>query len=250
MDLDTPNSFDHYDIYFQDDTERYMRGFEAYEQFLALSNQEVGGSGSGSAKKKRTYIPREREEVEQRLIDDYFGDDDALPKYTEEYFRRMYRVFTFSQLRSIDFRNNIWGRMIQKLFDLQHQLTRTEEISAGYALVSTISSLSQLDWKYASSEFGEQHKLAPMADDRKIRWKRGVGWLLSVTHYIVELVPSQQTSKGNDVVQRSDKWWLPTVKVPHEGLSEDSENGCSIKKIVSFKFLSYQSKNTCRDGDS
>ncbi|GKE35002.1 RNA-directed DNA polymerase, eukaryota [Tanacetum coccineum] len=93
MDLDTPNSFDHYDIYFQDDAERYMRGFETYEQFLALSNQEVGGSGSGSAKKKRTYIPREREEVEQRLIDDYFGDDDAPPKYAEEYFRRMYQEF-------------------------------------------------------------------------------------------------------------------------------------------------------------
>nr|GEX55208.1 hypothetical protein [Tanacetum cinerariifolium] len=56
--------------------------------------------------------------------------------------------------------------------------------------------------------------------------------------------------RGNDVVQRSDKWWLPTVKVPHEGLSEDLENGCSIKKIVSIKFLSYQSKNICRDGDS
>ncbi|GJU65372.1 Rho guanine nucleotide exchange factor 8-like protein [Tanacetum coccineum] len=35
-----------------------------------------------------------------------------------------------------------------------------------------------------------------MADDRKIKWKRGVGWLLSVTNYIVELVPSKQTSKG------------------------------------------------------
>nr|GEW37007.1 hypothetical protein [Tanacetum cinerariifolium] len=67
--------------------ERYMRGFEAYEQFLALCNQEAEGSRS-APKKKRTYIPREREEAEQRLIDDYFSKADTSPKYTEEYFRR------------------------------------------------------------------------------------------------------------------------------------------------------------------
>nr|GEV85953.1 hypothetical protein [Tanacetum cinerariifolium] len=49
-------------------------------------------------------------------------------------------------------------------------------------------------------------------------------------------------SGRNDAVKRSDKWWLPTVKVPHEGLSEDLENGCSIKKIVSIKFLAIKAK--------
>ncbi|GJZ63339.1 GDSL esterase/lipase-like protein [Tanacetum coccineum] len=82
-----PNNFYHYDIYFQDDAHRYMRGFEAYEQFIALNNQEAGGSGSG-LKKKMTYIPRQREEAEQRLLDDYFGDEDTPPKYSEENFRR------------------------------------------------------------------------------------------------------------------------------------------------------------------
>ncbi|GJT24472.1 reverse transcriptase domain-containing protein [Tanacetum coccineum] len=52
-----------------------------------MGNQEAGGSGS-NPKKKRRYIPCEREEAEQRLLYDYFGDDDTLPKYTEEYFRR------------------------------------------------------------------------------------------------------------------------------------------------------------------
>ncbi|GKA71493.1 hypothetical protein Tco_0777632 [Tanacetum coccineum] len=84
MDPNATNTFDHYDIYFQDDVERYMRAFEAYEQFLALSNQEAGGSRSGSdPKRTRTYIPRQREEVEQWLIDDYFGKDDTPPKYPE-----------------------------------------------------------------------------------------------------------------------------------------------------------------------
>ncbi|GKC62739.1 reverse transcriptase domain-containing protein [Tanacetum coccineum] len=64
-----PNTYDHYGFYFQDDSKRYMLGFEAYEQFLALSNQEAGDSGSGP--KTRIYIPREREEAEQRVIDDY-----------------------------------------------------------------------------------------------------------------------------------------------------------------------------------
>ncbi|GKD60213.1 hypothetical protein Tco_1297722 [Tanacetum coccineum] len=94
MDPNAPNNtVDNYDIYFQDDAERYMRGYEAYEQFLAMSNQEVGGSGSGSAPKRtRTYILREREEAEQRLINGYFGDDETPPKYPKENFMLRYRM--------------------------------------------------------------------------------------------------------------------------------------------------------------
>ncbi|GJZ87867.1 hypothetical protein Tco_0659649 [Tanacetum coccineum] len=89
MDPNSPKKtiVDKYDIYFQDDAERYMRGYKANEQFLAMSNQEAGGSGSG-IKKTRAYIPREREEAEQRLLDDYFGGDETPPKYPEENFRR------------------------------------------------------------------------------------------------------------------------------------------------------------------
>ncbi|GJW73304.1 RNA-directed DNA polymerase, eukaryota, partial [Tanacetum coccineum] len=70
-----------------DDAERYMRNYAAYEQFLAMSNQEAEDSGSG-IKRTRTYIPREREEAEQRVLDDYFGDDETPPKYPEENFRQ------------------------------------------------------------------------------------------------------------------------------------------------------------------
>ncbi|GJW38235.1 RNA-directed DNA polymerase, eukaryota, partial [Tanacetum coccineum] len=58
---------------------------------IAMSNQEAGGLGSGT-KWTRTYIPREREEAEQRLIDDYFGDDETPPKYPKEKFMRRYRM--------------------------------------------------------------------------------------------------------------------------------------------------------------
>nr|GEV07765.1 hypothetical protein [Tanacetum cinerariifolium] len=46
-------------------------------------------------KRRRTYIPREREDAEQRLINDYFGDDEFLPKYPEEIFKRRALEFSF-----------------------------------------------------------------------------------------------------------------------------------------------------------
>ncbi|GKA45846.1 hypothetical protein Tco_0738642 [Tanacetum coccineum] len=68
-----------------------MRDYEAYQHFVALCEQEAGGSRSGPTRRK-TYIPREREDAEQRLIDDYFGDNEFLPKYPEENLRRRYRM--------------------------------------------------------------------------------------------------------------------------------------------------------------
>ncbi|GKA28720.1 hypothetical protein Tco_0714965 [Tanacetum coccineum] len=86
------NTLETYDAYFQDDRERYIRSYQEYEQYMALCEQEAGGSGSGtgsrSSPKKRAYIPRQRETAEERLIDDYFGDEEIDPKYTEENFRR------------------------------------------------------------------------------------------------------------------------------------------------------------------
>ncbi|GJV58731.1 hypothetical protein Tco_1464831 [Tanacetum coccineum] len=82
MDPNAPKktNVEKYDIYFQDDAKRYMWNYEAYEQFHSMSNQEVGGSGSG-IKRTRTYISREREEAEQRLLD---GDDETPPKYRKK----------------------------------------------------------------------------------------------------------------------------------------------------------------------
>lgn len=55
--------------------------------------------------------------------------------------------------------------------------------------------LTALHNHHAASVFGEQRKLEPMASERKTRWKKEIDWLLSVTDYIVEFVPSQQLSK-------------------------------------------------------
>nr|GEU94750.1 hypothetical protein [Tanacetum cinerariifolium] len=56
-----------------------------------MTNQEAEGLGSG-IKMTQTYIPRDREEAEQRLLEDYFGNDDTPPKYPNENFRRRYRI--------------------------------------------------------------------------------------------------------------------------------------------------------------
>ncbi|KAJ0815853.1 putative PRONE domain, Rop guanine nucleotide exchange factor [Helianthus annuus] len=75
------------------------------------------------------------------------------------------------------------------------KLILREDMSGGGKGVSSALALSNAITNLAASAFGEQHKLAPMPEDRKRRWRREVGWLLSVTNYIVEFVPSQQTSK-------------------------------------------------------
>lgn len=47
----------------------------------------------------------------------------------------------------------------------------------------------------AASIFGEQKRLEPMPAERKAKWRKEIDWLLSVTDYVVEMVPSQQKSK-------------------------------------------------------
>ncbi|GKE53111.1 ALP1-like protein isoform X1, partial [Tanacetum coccineum] len=87
--FDPTDTYDHYDALFQPDYDRYMRDYESYQHYVGLCEQEAGGSSDGP-KRRRTYIFREREEAEQRLIDDYFGDDEYEPKYPEEKFRHRY----------------------------------------------------------------------------------------------------------------------------------------------------------------
>ncbi|XP_051148917.1 rho guanine nucleotide exchange factor 8-like [Andrographis paniculata] len=150
-----------------------------------------------------------------------------------------------------------------------------EDMSGGGKGVSSALALSNAITNLAASVFGEQSKLEPMSEDRKARWKKEIDWLLSVTDFMVELVPVQQKTKdGSEIevmmkqqrrdllmnipalrkldamlletldnfsskqefwyvsrhaddsekgVQKDDdKWWLPTIKVPPNGLSEEA----------------------------
>lgn len=157
-----------------------------------------------------------------------------------------------------------------------------EDMSGGGKGVSSALALSNAITNLAASVFGEQTKLEPMSAERKLRWRKEVDWLLSVTDYIVEFVPSQQksqdgtsmeimvTQQRRDLlmnipalrkldamlidcldnfrdqnefwyiskdadesekgVQRNEKWWLPTVKVPPDGLSDASRKWMQFQK--------------------
>nr|GEX37034.1 hypothetical protein [Tanacetum cinerariifolium] len=83
-----------------------------------MTNQEAKGSGSG-IKRTRTYIPRDREEAEQRLLEDYFGNDDTPSKYSEENFRRRYRMSSTLFAKIV---NDITGYDAQPLPEYFHFL--------------------------------------------------------------------------------------------------------------------------------
>jgi hypothetical protein len=61
---------------------------------------------------------------------------------------------------------------------------------------------------FAAAVFGEQRKLEPMALDRKTRWKKEVGWLLSVADHIVEFVAKKQVlDNGVEMEVRSNDYY-------------------------------------------
>ncbi|KAK6153651.1 hypothetical protein DH2020_013290 [Rehmannia glutinosa] len=118
-----------------------------------------------------------------------------------------------------------------------------EDMSGGGKGVSSALALSNAITNLAASVFGEQKRLEPMSADMKGRWRKEIDWLLSVTDHIVEFdcldnfkdqnefcyvsKDEEESQKGQGV--RKDKWWIPTPKVPPNGLSE-----------VTKKWLQYQ----------
>ncbi|KAM7256543.1 hypothetical protein ACFE04_012284 [Oxalis oulophora] len=151
-----------------------------------------------------------------------------------------------------------------------------EDMSGGGKGVSSALAISNAITNLAASIFGEITKLEPVAPDRKVRWRREIDWLLSVTDHIVEFVASQTNNNMEimvtrqrsdllanipalrkldamllDVLQKSEnqtefwyvkkdaddadqrgdnKWWLPTAKVPPNGLSEESRKMLQSQK--------------------
>ncbi|KAL1217347.1 Rop guanine nucleotide exchange factor 11 [Cardamine amara subsp. amara] len=170
---------------------------------------------------------------------------------------------------------------MEQMKDKFSKLLLGEDMSGGGKGVSSALALSNAITNLAASAFGEQRRLEPMAADRKTRWKREIGWLISVADHIVEFAPTQQTNKDGSSMevmttrQRTDllcnipalkkldamlldcldkfkdqnefsyvkkdspdssesrndeKWWLPAVKVPPNGLSEVSRRFLQSQK--------------------
>ncbi|KAL5729201.1 Rop guanine nucleotide exchange factor 12 [Ranunculus cassubicifolius] len=158
-----------------------------------------------------------------------------------------------------------------------------EDMSGGGKGVSSALALSNAITNLSASVFGELTRLEPMPIEGKMRWRKEIDWLLSVTDHIVEFVPSQQTSKdgvtmeimttrqrtdllmnipalrkldamlieyldnfkdqnefwyvsskdadeAENAKRKDDKWWLPTVKLPPDGLSEVSRKWIQFQK--------------------
>ncbi|KAI7753203.1 hypothetical protein M8C21_012334 [Ambrosia artemisiifolia] len=94
-----------------------------------------------------------------------------------------------------------------------------EDMSGGGKGVSSALALSNAITNLAASVFGEQRKLAPMKEDSKMRWRKEVDWLLSVTDHIVEFVPVDHTAPDGSNMeimmtkQRKDlRMNIPTLK--------------------------------------
>ena len=79
-----------------------------------------------------------------------------------------------------------------------------EDMSGGGKGVSSALALSNAVTNLSASAFGEQRRLEPMSEDRKERWRREMGWLLSVTDHIVEFSPTQQTNKDGSSIEVSE----------------------------------------------
>ncbi|GAB4850210.1 Rop guanine nucleotide exchange factor 12 [Ancistrocladus abbreviatus] len=184
--------------------------------------------------------------------------------------------------RPLDKRPRARDKDIEQMKEKFAKLLLGEDMSGGGKGVSSALALSNAITNLAASVFGEQRKLEPMSPENRVRWKKEVDWLLSVTDYIVELVPSQQKAKDGSSMEimttkqrtdlqmnipalrkldtmlidcldnfkdqnefyyvskdandsekgarKDDRWWLPTVKVPPNGLSDITKKWLQFQK--------------------
>lgn len=150
-----------------------------------------------------------------------------------------------------------------------------DDTSGGARGVCTALALSNGIINLSATVFGELWKLEPLCEEKKVRWRKEMDWLLSPTTYMVELVPTKQsgadgcafeimTPKARSDVnvnlpalqkldamlievmdsmvdtefwyeesgsradgrgkssgpRKSKKWWLPSPRVPEQGLSQ------------------------------
>ncbi|GJS59680.1 RNA-directed DNA polymerase, eukaryota [Tanacetum coccineum] len=142
---------------------RVARGIDGWKigawESESEGEQEAGGSSSGPIRRRR-YIYREREEAEERLIDDYFGDDEYEPKYPEETFRRRYRMSSTLFNKIV---NDILSYDVQPIPEyftyFSSRLDATGRKSIGPILKCT-SAIRQLAYGTAPDAFDEYLQIA------------------------------------------------------------------------------------------
>lgn len=159
-----------------------------------------------------------------------------------------------------------------------------EDLSGGGKGVSSALAISNAITNLSASVFGELYRVEPLSQERKSRWRREMGWLLSVCDHIVEFVPQSQAladgsvmevmvtkqrsdllmnlpalrkldamlmdsldgftkpefyyadrardtaERDGDVKRQDEKWWLPTPRVPPDGLSHEARTQLKQQK--------------------
>ena len=90
-----------------------------------------------------------------------------------------------------------------------------EDMSGTGKGVPSALALSNAITNLAASVFGGHRKLEPMAPDTKERWKKEVGWLLSVTDHIVEFVPTRQTAENGTTMEVTSSSFHLTNSIYH-----------------------------------
>lgn len=76
-----------------------------------------------------------------------------------------------------------------------------EDVTGGSKGQTTALALSNAITNLAASVFGELWKLEPLSEERKSKWRREMGWFLSPTNYMVELVPSEQNGADGQLLE-------------------------------------------------
>ncbi|GBG66187.1 hypothetical protein CBR_g57067 [Chara braunii] len=76
-----------------------------------------------------------------------------------------------------------------------------EDMSGGSKGVCTALAMSNAITNLSASVFGQLWELAPLSPERKTKWRREMEWLLCVSDYIVELVPSQTRNPDGTVME-------------------------------------------------
>ncbi|KAK6772964.1 hypothetical protein RDI58_028202 [Solanum bulbocastanum] len=76
-----------------------------------------------------------------------------------------------------------------------------EDVTGGSKGVSTALALSHAITNLAASVFGELWKLEPLAEERKMKWRTEMDWLLSPTNHMIELVPARQSGSNGQSLE-------------------------------------------------
>ncbi|RDX73269.1 Rop guanine nucleotide exchange factor 12, partial [Mucuna pruriens] len=95
-------------------------------------------------------------------------------------------------------------KLVQDMEQMRERFSKLllgEDMSGGGKGVSSALALSNAFTNLAASIFGEQRRLEPMPAERKAKWRKEIDWLLSVTDYVVEMVPSQQKAKDGTTME-------------------------------------------------